>query len=397
MDKSIKIYIAFLTVLLLLIAVVDSNKVRPIDWSTTFGVKDKIPFGLYILNKELPTLTQNDNVRRMNVSFYEYLQPFKQADSTNIKLRGTFLTISNFNDIDNESATDLLQFVANSNDAFLSMNDFPQVISDSLKIDLKFQPQSKDSVFCWMANPKFGNAKYNLEAATDSNYFSKIDTLNTTILGYHNGDSTRVNFIKVKYKNGNFFLHTLPGAFTNYSLLKKNNHRYAANVLSYLPKKTIFWNLNGQNGEEISQNPLRYILAQPALKAAWFLFLIGMLIFMIFNAKRKQRVVPILVSDRNTTVDFVKTIGNLYYNEGNHDNLMQKKIIYFLDKIRRKFMVDTSVLDDNFVKKLQNKSGKSAADIQNVVFNIKSFQINEYACSEKDLINLNEAIEKLNI
>ena len=54
---------------------------------------------------------------------------------------------------------------------------------------------------------------------------------------------------------------------------------------------------------------------------------------MIFNAKRRQRVVPIINPLPNTTLDFTKTIGNLYYQEGNHQNIVDKKIIYFLEKI----------------------------------------------------------------
>ncbi len=397
MDKSLKIYFVILLLLLSAIAVVDSNKPIKIDWNPTFGIKDKIPFGMYVLNSELPKVIKNDSIKKMNVSFYEYLKPYKQSETTEFKLKGTFLAISNYNDIDDVSAQDLLKFVAQKNSAFLSMNSFPKIILDSLKIQIKEQFQNNDSVFCWMANSKFGKTKYNLDAASDSKYFSKIDTLNTTILGYHNGDSVRVNFIKVKYKAGNFFLHTIPGTFTNYSLLRKNNSKYAANVLSYLPKTKVYWNLNNQNGNELSQFPLRYIFSQPALKSAWFIFLGGMLIFMIFNAKRKQRIVPIIIPESNTTVDFVKTIGNLYFHEGDHDNLIQKKIIYFLDTIRKKFMLDTTVLDENFIQKLRKKSGKSITEIQLVVYKIQSFQSNQTKSSESDLIELNQAIENLNL
>ena len=90
---------------------------------------------------------------------------------------------------------------------------------------------------------------------------------------------------------------------------------------------------------------MRYILSQPALKWAWYIFLIGMLDFYIFNAKRKQRIVPIIKPLANTTVDFTKTIGNLYYQEGDHGNIIDKKIIYFLEKIRNEYLIDTTKLE----------------------------------------------------
>lgn len=396
MDKSLKIYIVILILLLIAIIVADSNKPIPVDWSPTYGIKDKIPYGLYVLDAELPKILKNNNIKKLNVSFYEYLESNKFAGNRDFKFKGTLLSISNNHNIDNESAADILKFVGQKNNAFLSMDNFPQMILDSLKIDIRNQGQEKDSTFNFLANSKLDTAKYNFSKVSGTTYFSKIDTLNTTVLGYQKGDSTRINFIKQKYKSGYFFLHSQPAAFTNYSLLKKNNNQYAASVLSYLPNQPIYWNLKDQNGSEVSQFPLRYIFSQPALKAAWFIFLGGMLVFMIFNAKRRQRIVPILKPESNSTVDFVKTIGSLYFQEGDHDNLIQKKIIYFLDAVRKKFMLDTSVLDDNFVKKLHQKSGKSIADIQIVIFKIKSFQINDHKSSENDLIELNSAVEKLN-
>ena len=289
MDKSLKIYIVILILLLIAIIVADSNKPVPVDWSPTYGIKDKIPYGLYVLDAELPKILKNSNIKKLNVSFYEYLESNKFAGNRDFKFKGTLLSISNNHNIDNESAADILKFVGQKNTAFLSMDNFPQMILDSLKIDIRNQGQEKDSTFNFLANSKLDTAKYNFSKVSGTTYFSKIDTLNTTVLGYQKGDSTRINFIKQKYKSGYFFLHSQPAAFTNYSLLKKNNNQYAASVLSYLPNQPIYWNLKDQNGSEVSQFPLRYIFSQPALKAAWFIFLGGMLVFMIFNAKRRQR------------------------------------------------------------------------------------------------------------
>ena len=118
-----------------------------------------------------------------------------------------------------------------------------------------------------------------------------------------------------------------PASFTNYYLLNNKEFIYAEKVLSYLPKGNLFCLSKSQNGEQISESPMRYIFSQPSLKWAWLVFIFGMLFFMLFNAKRKQRIVPIIAPLQNTTVDFTKTIGNLYYQEGEHQNIINKKII----------------------------------------------------------------------
>ncbi|MBC7438681.1 MAG: DUF4350 domain-containing protein, partial [Flavobacterium sp.] len=52
MQKSLKIYIAILIILLFGIVIIDGSKPIPINWTPTYDTKDKIPFGLYVLDKE---------------------------------------------------------------------------------------------------------------------------------------------------------------------------------------------------------------------------------------------------------------------------------------------------------------------------------------------------------
>lgn len=399
MSKSIKIYIAVLVFILILILIGDYNQQKPIDWRPTYSVNDKIPFGLYVFDKEIGGILKKQKIQRIAaVTPYEFLDS-KYDDDTLVetyKIKGTFVNISQQNNIDDQSIKELMYFVSHGNNAFLSMANFPKPLLDSLKFEYTSNLLQTQNASVWLANKKVSPKEY--KSTSDiADYFSKIDTLNTTVLGYQGNPKIKknINFIKVPYKNGYFFLHMHPVAFTNYNLLKKDRYQYAENVLSYIPKGDIFWYTKMQHDENISGSPLRYIFSQPALKWAWYLFLIGMLIFMIFNAKRKQRVVPILQPLSNSTIDFTKTIGNLYYQEGDHKNIIDKKIIYFLEKIRTEYLIDTTKLDDDFIKKLQHKTGKDEKDIQELVFLINEHRNSYHASIEEDLIRINNAIEKI--
>lgn len=397
MNKTIKIYIVFLVLLLAGIIYIDATRPKPIDWSPTFGINDKIPFGMYVFNEETPALFENDRVHRIRQTAYEYLEPLYDYDSlvNTYKVRGSILSISESYLIDDESTQEILYFAEHGNNVFISSKSFPQKLMDSLKFEYSSKFLGTDSISTWMANPNLGSEKYNITVGSGNSYFKKIDTLNTTVLGYQGNKTEKlVNFIKIPYGKGEFYLHTQPAAFTNYHLLKDNHANYAAKALSYIDGE-VFWLVKNQTGEIISNSPLRYILSQPALKAVWYIFLLGMLVFLIFNAKRKQRVVRIIKPLENTTVDFTKTIGNLYFQEGNHDNIIEKKIIYFLEKIRTEYLLDTTVLDENFEKKLQQKTGKKAEDIQRAVYLINQFRKNYHQSIESDLIALNTSIEKI--
>jgi hypothetical protein len=397
MSKSLKIYITLLVILFATIIYFDAKKPKPIDWTPTYSLKDKIPLGMYVFDHEMGSFFKNQKVEKMNISPYEYFYNQYNYDTlvNTYKVKGTFLSISEYSDIDNESIGEICNFVSHGNSAFISSKEIPKSLLDSLKLKMNSEYKLKDSIYNWVANKNLGTQKYKIIENVSDNYFSKIDTTKTTVLGYQSGDSTRVNFVKVPWVDGYFYLHTQPAAFTNFHLLKANHHEYAQKVLSYIPKGDIFWHVKDQTGEVISDSPLRYIFSQPALTWAYYIAICGMLFFILFNAKRKQRIVPIIEPLRNSTIDFTKTIGNLYFQEGNHDNVIDKKIIYFLEKIRNEYLLDTTKLDDDFIKKLHQKSGKELIDIQKAVFLINQYRKSPHQSIEDDLINMNNAIEKV--
>ncbi|MRX67443.1 protein of unknown function [Flavobacterium resistens] len=399
MDKSIKIYIGVLVFIFGLILFAGKKQPKPIDWRPTFSVHDKIPYGLYVFDKEIKGLLKGQKIERITaVTPYEYLDSKYNPDTLveDYRIKGTFLNIAGNGDIDEQSVKELFYFVSRGNNAFLSMRSFPQILLDSLKLDVQNDLKRPHKTLIWMANQKASSKKYIFTQSVED-YFSKIDTANTTVLGYQSSakNEKHINFIKVQYHSGYFYLHTQPAAFTNYHLLKGNHYQYAENALSQIPKGAIFWYTKGQNNESVSGSPLRYIFSQPGLKWAYLMSIFGILIFIFFNAKRKQRIVPIVKPLANLTVDFTKTIGNLYYQEGDHTNIIDKKIIFFLEKMRTEYLLDTTKLDDDFIKKLHLKTGKNIADIQELVFLINEHRKSYHGSLEEDLIRINNAIEKV--
>lgn len=396
MNNTIKIYIVFFILFLAGIIYIDAVKPKPVNWFPSYDLTKKDPFGLYVLDKESSGLFKENEIQKVIKTLYEFFNSENALVDVEYDYSGTIFLVSENYNLDSKSDKELFYFVGDGNTAFISCKDFPEMLMDSLNFSIDSRLRLSDTVNVWMANKNLGLEKYNLNIGAGNIYFSEIDTLTTTVLGYQGKDNKKeINFIKVPYKEGYFYLHTQPASFTNYHLLKDNHFEYTEKILSYIPEGNLFWLVKDQNGEIASDSPLRYVLSQPALKWAWLLFLSGMLLFIIFNAKRKQRIVPILKPLANTTVDFTKTIGNLYYQEGDHQNIINKKIIYFFEKIRNEYLIDTTVLDENFEKKLQLKTGKNIQDIKELVWLIKRINGPYYLCVEEDLIEINNAIEKI--
>ncbi len=125
------------------------------------------------------------------------------------------------------------------------------------------------------------------------------------------------------------------------------------------------------------------------------MFLGGLVLFIFFNAKRKQRIVPVLEPLRNTSVDFVKSIGNLYLQEGDFHDMMAKKAQYFLNKVRIDFLIDTQDLDADFAKKLQLKTGKPMEIIHEAISLIKKAQDPYANVMKEDLARINKLLDEI--
>lgn len=396
MNRTLKIYIAFLVLIIVGIVAIDSGRPKPINWTPTYAAQDKIPFGLYVFDKEIKNLFPNQKIERFGSSVYEFLDSKYSYPDSSYTEKASVLLISQLNTTDEISADELLFFVEQGNTAFLSMQSFPQKLKDTLKFNFTNGLYLNNKMQLHLTGNNFKDKKYVFDKGADNIYFDTVDSTRTEVLGYQETNDTvkKANFIKVSYGKGYFLLHTQPAAFSNYILLKDNNADYCASILSFLPKEKLYWQSFSYNDQNISGSPMRYIISQPPLKWAWYLFLIGMFVFMIFNAKRRQRVIPIKEPVLNTTVDFTKTIGNLYLQEGNHHLIIDKKIIYFLEKIRSEYLIDTFNLDETFVNRLHQKTGKDTVVIENVVRLIRQHR-NRLESTQKDVIEISKAIEKL--
>lgn len=392
MSRSLKVYIGILIVILIGIIMIDANRPKPIDWTPTFSIKDKIPFGLYVFNNESDAFFKPQKITQFGKSPYEFFDSKYSYIDTTYSIKGNFLYINGNFDIDEESVEELLYFAEHGNNIFLSSSDFPSIFADTLHFKMEYDNSFTDSL---QMNVEFKQKKnsFYFNKGINASYFTEIDS-NSKVLGTQKRSNGKVqsNFIKIPYGKGNFYLHCQPIAFTNYYLLKENQS-YAADVLSNLPNENeVFWKIKRYESDGLEQSPLRFWFSQPALKSAWLLAIYGLIIFMIFNAKRKQRIIPIITPLKNTTIEFTKTIGNLYYQEKDYLNIIDKKIIFFLEKVRNDYYLDTFNLDETFCKRLQQKSGKNLQDIEKLVQLIKQLRTQSSA-TETDVIELNKMIE----
>lgn len=384
MNKTFKIYGIIFAIVLFLLALLELGKKEVTDWRKNFEVSQKSPFGLFIFNKEATKLL-GENLKRTIVSPYNYYSEQAKQNPHNI------LAINQ--KISSNSWDKILEQVNQGSDALIISEYFPEKIEDSLGFYAE-QKTYEERLNLFLTDDKFRQDSLVINKLPGNVMFHEIDK-NIEILG---GSSNQdyllgAHFIKINFGKGHLYMHSEPLFITNFYLLKKGNEKYAQNVFSYLPERETVWFI--ETNDVRSQSPLRFILSKPPLRYAWWLFLAALAIFIFFNFKRKQRIVPIIEPLKNTSVEFVKSIGNLYLQEGDFHDMMAKKSQYFLSKIRMELLIDTQHLDENFIKKLQSKTGKPIEKIIEAVALIKKGQDPYSYVTKEDLFKLNTLLDEI--
>ncbi|HLS11008.1 MAG TPA: DUF4350 domain-containing protein [Flavobacteriaceae bacterium] len=383
MNKTIRLYGIIFIVLLVILALLELNKTQLTDWRKYYDIDKKSPFGLYVFDKEVDNLLSNQ-VTKAAISPYEYYKG-KEKEPHNILIVQS--------PIDDESWKRILNNVAGGSDAMIISTYTSNFISDTLGLYHTIISYGETSTLK-LTDKKFTADSIVLNKLPNRTGFRRIRKSHE-ILGKEVGEKEYANFIKVKHGKGTIYLHSEPLILTNYYLLESDNSRYVESVFSYLPNRETVWFSRANKQVAESSSPMRFILSNPPLRYAWWVFLGGLLLFVIFNAKRKQRIVPVIEPLENTTVEFVKSIGNLYLQEGNPHDMMAKKAQYFLHHVRTEFLIDTQLLDDKFIRDLHLKTGKSKSKIKDATIFIRKGLNPNARVTEDDLIKMNNLLDEI--
>lgn len=376
------------------------------SWYENYREKEKSPFGTYIIYNEAKDLFNNNEVELLKSNIYDYL--IKNYQYQEKEGFGNYICIKyNAKKLTQAGVQEILNFVYDGNNAFLALNDYTYILEDALDFNTKNEDnnifasenlkQLKGTLH--LENTAFKKQEFSFDRNLRKHYFTRYNEAKTQVLGTQNIDGQdKPVFIKIYYGKGAIYLHTQPIAFTNYYLLK-DNYEYAQNVLSYLPDNKILWDphirsskLSDGVGSQDKESVFKFFLQNEPLKWSLYVFLFGLLLFIVFNARRKQRPIPIIEDVKNSTVEFTHTIANLYLKENDNKNLVAKKIQYFLETIRRKYLINTSNLNNDFIEKLALKSGNSIETTNYIVNTIIALN-KKYECSQSELHRLNNLIE----
>jgi hypothetical protein len=382
---------------------------RKYKWNESYSSESKQPYGTYVTHEILKDYNKDGKLEDIKGPVHSKIHPSEENGTANYVFIGESFYLGH------QGTDSLLEFVKRGNRAFISAKTLPDTLVGELRsIGCSYENYGTitDGIFDTVANLNFYHPsllskkgytyryKINKETIDYKWYYVLTNNICDTngvvaSLGDMNG---HVNFVQVPYGKGFFFIHTTPLVFTNYYMIGKQGLDYSEKAFTHLAPGPIYWDefsrvpVDEDNDPQKKETPFRYILSQPPLKWALYLTMLLLLVFILFRSKRRQRVIPILESKENTSLEFVQTIGTLYFQQTEHRKLAIQEMKLFLQFIRNRYSIPTNNVNSELFKKISIKSQVPEPQVE-TIFEQHQWIESMPEISDANLITFHQSID----
>lgn len=370
------------------------------DLKETYSYKNYKPFGAYVFYRLLHNIYPDKFVNTNK-------QPFnKFYNDTPIDSPSLFISVSNLFFVTMEEADAISNFVYDGNTAFISASE--------IDTNLLSRFDSKQENTQWLQlvqGQKLINTSIRLDTTViDStrrfsyfyqpfvNYFPVVNPNYGRKLGFNEAGNT--NFAVISWGRGKLFLHCEPRAFSNYFLLTKNNAAYVKELMQWLNEDpdNIYWddyynkiNYRSQSGKSFST--IGALMKYPSLAMAFWISLLLLLFYIIFEGKRRQRIVPVIKKAENSSIEFTEAIAGLYLLHKSNKNIAEKMVTYFNEYIRTNYFLNVHYSNKIFLTSLSKKSGVPPDDVDKLYYSMQQ-AMDSAEVTDEELLELNDQIQK---
>ncbi len=385
-------YYSVLALIFIAVIALQYMQPKPINWTRTYFKKDKIPFGCYAIfnllenNFAKKVITNKQTLYSLNAEMTESNQ--------------TLIFIDNNVEFSKLDVKSLFSFLKKGNTVLISTSNFSKALKDTFKIDVQENWVTKsisiDSLLTKRAfevqytQPKNNVLKsYVYPTVATESYFTKFDTILFKVSSINK--QHQAVLLEANIGKGKLVLSSLPDVFGNLFIVNHVNRFYAYTLLSKVKNKTIIWDENYKTHNVQQKGIFQFIFNNDALYMGYCIAIIGLLFFMIFEMKRKQRAIPVIKPLQNSTLEFVDVISHVYFNSKNHKYIAEEKIAYFYFDMRKKFSVNTTLMDDEFYNTIHLLSGIDLDAVKKLFSYCENLK-QAPSLTEQDLLELNTRI-----
>lgn len=453
--KSSRNFLFAMLVLFVLFCLLQVNLPKKFVWSPTFSHVDKQPFGCFVfdsvLTQSLPNgyhvtkktffqLDQEHAKEKISVLMVVDQQNLKQLDVKylcNIARRGGKVMVVASSSFDDGRNTDTVVVDELERTFKVKIEDGTYFSLRGILSGLKAHDNDMYDTIYWNNRetmyaaqsyrmfynmvggtlfvdsvPKVKRLAYTLSTAGydykhDSLYvgdFTRFDTIVDKKERIERIDTFAIKkvpaAVSVPYGKGEVIFVSSPLLFTNYGMLEGNTSVYIFRLMSYLADLPVYRTEAYVKTDAMlvaEQSPFREFIKRPPLRWALYLALLGVVLFMIFTARRRQRVIPIMSKPANRSLEFIQLIGTLYYQRKDHVDLVRKKFKLFAEELRKTAGVDISDVntDDREYLLLAEKTGMNSDRLKKVIRQIRLVLHSEGNISVEEMRSLIDAMDTI--
>lgn len=392
MSRAQKILLGLLSSLILGVLLLIYSSPPPVDWSPSYEQNDTRPLGSKVFYDQVKK--SYGDLRAVNSPPFEAIE--------NAPKNATYVFINQYFETDPEESGLLLNWVRGGGHLFISASGIPAILLDSLGVNEEFFPENLEVEHEFVMSlelPMTLSEPVVYDQFQIGKYYQWEDSVTVKTLGkikdQNSVDSidAKPNFIQVRVGKGLVTLHTFPEGFSNYFLLNSTYKTYTEQVLGT-------WDLNHpilldhyiKAGKKSNTSPLYLVLGNPYLKAAYFTCWVLLVLWVVFEGKRKQKAIKVITPLQNQSLEFAKTISSIYLNQKDMTELGQLQIKLFWDYCRTRFNLHTEENRSELAVSLANKSGVNLDFAQTLVKKLALFEAKEQLNSE-DILQIHQLIE----
>ena len=390
MNKRFWLFVAGFLVFVFLL---EWNAPSKFVWEPTFNHYDKQPFGCAVfdslMEKSVPagyevtkkTIAQleREGYGKKPHAFLIQTVSFRPS-ATDIRSLDRLLKAGNkvfiaTSDIEPDSLYPDLQVDINGQNVFSPMEVKASIANQSIPYDtLVFSRQLP-----------YQGKEYHVYSAMTGNSVAvegnvTCDTLVISWVSEEESDSTEgpwvPRVVKIKRGKGELFVSCDPLLMTNYGILDTQINGLIFRLMSQFRGLPIIrTEAYGPETEYETDTPLRFWLQNEPLRWAIYLTLGGLLLFCIFYARRRQRVIPVVEEPANRSLEFVKLIGTLYHQKHINRDLLQKKYSYFGETLRRMTMIDVEDVESRKenIAQIAIRTGMPEAEVRMILDRVERY------------------------
>lgn len=366
------------------------REIPDVEWKVKYDLDDKDPYGYWLFENLMKEVFDSSTIVRPDSTFS--FDDYHQEKSLYVKISG------NFNP-DLQEVKKLHNYLERGNEALIITNRLSGAMDSIINGQDYYLYSWRDtmiSVF-WeeeeLQKDSVGqNYLHYYEELQDprKTRFQRFDQFyNDTIPSNTRWLATDHEYFLIygrfNLETSPIFIHSVPELFSNLALRQKDMVAHLINTMSYFnPAIVILDDRKDVNSGSIKrdESPMDYVLSQTSLRWAYYLGVLTLLLYIVFRSRRRQRIIPLLESYDNTSLDHVSMIASLYESQQQHGFLINHMKSIFYQKMEDRYFI--SATDKDYVNKLSKKCKIPKAEIEillNRFDKVKRQTINAYDMS----------------